>query len=89
MASIKRIAKKRRIMNLVHERNIQNHILPYFQNILLKDLKPIMYQNFLNHLTSKGSSKRTVEIVHGTMYNAMKSGYSGHLAEKPLLGRNR
>ncbi|WP_407675754.1 site-specific integrase [Peribacillus saganii] len=60
---------------LVHERNIQNHIIPYFQNLLLKDLKPIMYQNFLNHLTDKGYSKRTVEIVHGTVYNAMNKAY--------------
>jgi hypothetical protein len=30
-----------------------------------------MYQKFLNHLTGKGYSNRTVEIVHETMYNAM------------------
>ncbi len=72
---------------LVHERNIRNHLLPYFQSILLKDLKPIMYQKFLNHLTGKGYSKRTVEIVHGTMYNAMsKAVILGILQKNPCLG---
>ncbi|MCI2255525.1 site-specific integrase [Domibacillus sp. PGB-M46] len=72
---------------LVHERNIKNHIIPYFQNLLLKDLKPIMYQKFLNHLTDKGYSKRTVEIAHGTMYNAMsKAIILGILQKNPCLG---
>ncbi|WP_050181353.1 site-specific integrase [Domibacillus robiginosus] len=72
---------------LVHERNIQNHIIPYFQNLLLKDLKPIMYQKFLNHLTDKDYSKRTVEIVHGTIYNAMsKAVILGILQKNPCLG---
>lgn len=55
----------------LHSQNIKNHILPYFKHILLKDIKPIMYQKFLNHLTAKGYSKRTVEIIHSTMHNAM------------------
>lgn len=74
---------------LVHERNIKNHITPYFQSLLLKDLKPIMYQKFLNHLTDKGYSKRTVEIAHGTMYNAMsKAVILGILQKNPCLGAN-
>ncbi|SFI29679.1 hypothetical protein SAMN04488574_102261 [Bacillus sp. 71mf] len=32
----------------------------------------MMYQNFINYLTDKGYSKRTVEIIHGTMHNAMQ-----------------
>ncbi|MCP3762084.1 site-specific integrase [Domibacillus sp. A3M-37] len=72
---------------LVHERNIRNHLLPYFQSILLKDLKPIMYQKFLNHLSDKDYSKRTVEIAHGTMYNAMsKAVILGILQRNPCLG---
>lgn len=57
---------------ILHSQNIKNHILPYFKNLLLKDLKPMMYQKFLNHLTNQGYSKRTVEIIHGTMHNAME-----------------
>lgn len=54
----------------LHERNVKNHIIPYFKNIRLNDLKPIMYQKFINHLTTQGYSRRTVEIIHGTLYNA-------------------
>ena len=54
-----------------HVYSIEKHILPYFKNILLQDLKPIMYQKFLNYLADdKGYSKRTIEIVHTTFYNA-------------------
>ncbi|MBP1999714.1 integrase [Paenibacillus shirakamiensis] len=56
---------------LSHENNIKNHILPYFQNLLLNELNPELYQIFLNHL-SRSMSKRTVEIIHTTMTNAMK-----------------
>lgn len=57
----------------LHERNIKNHIIPYFKDINISDIKLGMYQKFLNHLVDeKGYSKRTVEIIHGTMYNAMK-----------------
>lgn len=55
---------------LIHKRNIENHILPYFKNIMLTGLKPIMYQKFLNHLSEQGYSKRTIEIIHGTMYSS-------------------
>jgi len=57
---------------ILHSQNIKNHILPYFKELLLKDLKPMIYQKFLNHLTNQGYSKRTVEIIHGTMHNAME-----------------
>lgn len=56
----------------LHEQNIRNHIIPYFKNILLKDIKPVMYQKFINHLAEKGYSKRTVEIVHQTMFNSFE-----------------
>ncbi|WP_182103748.1 site-specific integrase [Niallia taxi] len=54
----------------LHERNVKNHIIPYFKNILLKDIKPMLYQKFINSLHERGYSKRTVEIIHGTMFNA-------------------
>lgn len=56
----------------IHKRNIDNHILPYFKEILLNRVKPIMYQKFLNHLAEKDYSKRTIELIHGTMFGAMK-----------------
>lgn len=51
-------------------RNINNHILPYFKHIQVDKITPMLYQKFINHLATQGYSKRTVEIIHGTMYNA-------------------
>lgn len=54
-----------------HVYSVEKHILPYFKNILMQNIKPIMYQKFLNYLADeKGYSKRTIEIVHTTFYNA-------------------
>lgn len=53
-----------------HMYSINKHILPYFKKILLKDVTPLRYQKFINHLTEQGYSKRTAEIVHTTFYNA-------------------
>lgn len=57
---------------ILHQNNIDNHIVPYFKQIRIKDIKPIMYQKFLNSLTESNYSKRTVELVHATMHNAME-----------------
>lgn len=71
----------------LHERNIKNHILPYFKNIKITDIKPIMYQKFLNFLTDQGYSKRTVEIIHSTMFNAFsKAVIIGKLVKNPCYG---
>lgn len=56
---------------LLHENNVNKHIKPYFKNLLLNELNPEIYQKFLNHLSTT-HSKRTVEIIHTTMTNAMK-----------------
>lgn len=63
---------------IMHERNVEKHILLYFKNINLKDIKPMMYQKFLKELIEKGYARRTVEIIHTTMNNALK------FAVKPL-----
>ncbi|GEB35269.1 site-specific integrase [Brevibacillus parabrevis] len=56
----------------LHSRNITNHIVPYFKKIMLRDLKPIMYQKFINHLAENDYSKRTIELIHTTLNNAME-----------------
>lgn len=56
----------------LHKRNITNHIIPYFKSITLRSIKPVMYQQFLNSLSDKGYSKRSIEMVHTTMNNAMQ-----------------
>jgi len=63
---------------VLHQRNIEKHIIPYFQEADLKDIKPLGYQKFLNHLDEQGYSTRTIEIIHTTMYNALQT------AVKPL-----
>lgn len=71
----------------LHERNIEKHILPYFKNILLSDVKPIMYQKFVNHIIDDGYSKRTAEIIHTTMRNALEKAVTlGKLEKNPTIG---
>lgn len=66
----------------LNERNVKNHILPCFKNILIKDLKPLLYQKFINHLAEQDYSKRTVEIVHSTMYNSFEKAKTIGMVEK-------
>lgn len=71
----------------LHKNNIKQHISPYFKNIMLRDVKPVMYQDFLNYLLDNGYSKRTVEIVHTTMHNAMKKAVIlGKIDKNPCVG---
>lgn len=70
-----------------YSQSIKTHIEPYFRNLLLKSLQPVMYQKFLNHLTDLGYSKRTVEIVHSTMFNALeKAVLIGKIKKNPCKG---
>ncbi|MGG4552560.1 tyrosine-type recombinase/integrase [Paenibacillus humicus] len=71
---------------ILHEQNIENHIIPYFKNLSLREIKPIMYQKFINSLSTK-YSRRTVEIIHGTMYSALdKAVIIGKLERNPCIG---
>ncbi|OPA74689.1 hypothetical protein BVG16_23310 [Paenibacillus selenitireducens] len=66
----------------LHQNNIKTHILPFFKNITLRNIKPIMYQKFLNDITDRGYSKRSVELVHSTMHNAMEKAVTINKLEK-------
>lgn len=55
-----------------HLNSINTHIAPYFKKVLLRDLKPNMYQDFLDHCVKEGMSRRSIEIVNSTMYGAME-----------------
>lgn len=57
-----------------HKNSVENHIVPYFKNIRLDELNLKLYKKFLNHLVGQGLSKRKIEIIHGTMYNANERG---------------
>ncbi|NKQ20623.1 site-specific integrase [Brevibacillus laterosporus] len=72
---------------VLHKRNIEKHIIPFFGRILLEKVKPIMYQKFLNQLFDKGYSKRSVELVHSTMHNAMSRAVTlGKIEKNPCIG---
>src|SRR5690606_37421477 len=51
---------------VMHERNVTKHIIPYFKKLNLTDLKPMIYQEFINYLCDQGYSKRTVQMIHQT-----------------------
>ncbi|OKP78734.1 integrase [Paenibacillus helianthi] len=69
-----------------HRNNIENHIKPYFQQIMLREVKPIRYQQFLNQLADN-YSKSTVEIIHNTMNGALeKAVILGKLEKNPCKG---
>ena len=71
----------------LHEYNIKQHIKPYFKDVLLKDVKPIMYQNFINSIFEKEYSRRTVELVHSTMHNCLqKACLLGKLEKNSCVG---
>ncbi len=71
----------------LHKQNIENHINPYFKNIPLKKITPLMYQKFLNHLADQGYSKRTIEIIHGTIFGALSKAVSlGKITKNPSEG---
>lgn len=72
---------------ILHERNVEKHLLPHFKNLSLQDIKPFMYQKFLNQLADQNYSKRTIEIIHGTMFNAMqKAVVLQKLKSNPCIG---
>ncbi|MED3526668.1 tyrosine-type recombinase/integrase [Bacillus thuringiensis] len=72
---------------LSHQNNVEKHIIPYFKNILLKDFKPVLYQKFINSLVDNGYSRRTIEIVHSTMHNAMEKAITLEKIQKnPCVG---
>ncbi|HIW34131.1 MAG TPA: site-specific integrase [Candidatus Paenibacillus intestinavium] len=71
----------------IHLNNINKHIEPYFKKIMLQELKPDMYQAFLDHLIKKDLSRRTVEIVNSTLYSALEQAViQGKLERNPAKG---
>lgn len=50
------------------EQQIRLHILPYFQNVKLADVKPMMYQNFIDEMAAKDYSRSTIENSHWILH---------------------
>ncbi|MEK3920477.1 tyrosine-type recombinase/integrase [Paenibacillus sp. FSL K6-2393] len=71
----------------LHDNNLNTHIKPYFKRLMLQDLKPDMYQVFLDSLFKKGLSKRTVEIINSTVYSAIEHALiQGKILRNPCKG---
>ncbi|WP_127491387.1 site-specific integrase [Paenibacillus glycanilyticus] len=67
--------------------SIDNHIKPYFIKLMVNDLKPDMYQKFLDHCIDKGLGRRSVEIIHSTVYGALERAViQGKLERNPCKG---
>ncbi|MGF9644082.1 tyrosine-type recombinase/integrase [Paenibacillus sp. MABNS29] len=70
-----------------HQNSLNTHIKPYFKLLMLKDLKPDMYQKFLDACLGKGLSRRTVEIINSTVYGAIEHALvQGKLERNPCKG---
>jgi integrase len=70
-----------------HMNSLNTHIKPYFKQLMLKDLKPDMYQKFLDSCLGKGLSRRTVEIISSTVYGAIEHAIiQGKLERNPCKG---
>lgn len=70
-----------------YQNSIKNHIAPYFKKIMRSEVKPDMYQKFLDACIAKGLSRNTVEIIHSTMYGAMERAViQGKLERNPCRG---
>ncbi|MFD1357635.1 tyrosine-type recombinase/integrase [Fictibacillus halophilus] len=66
-----------------HEYNINKKIIPYFQNIAIKNITRKRYDDFILSLVNQGYKKRTIEIIHTTMRAAM-----GQACEYKMIEEN-
>lgn len=51
---------------------LENHAIPHFGNMNLKEIKPMMYQKFIDSLMEKNLSTETARRVHNVCYQALK-----------------
>ncbi|GAB6254495.1 tyrosine-type recombinase/integrase [Peribacillus sp. N1] len=81
LATYKKNAVKENTYKL-HERNVQKKILPLIGHMKIKDLTPTHYQKIINKLADQEKSKRTVEIIHTTLSNAINKAVSLEMLSK-------
>lgn len=62
--------------------SIENHAIPYFGGIDLKEIKPVMYQKFIDSLIEKNLSTETARRVHNVCFQAFKRAVINHYLEK-------
>lgn len=54
------------------EQQIRLHILPYFQNIELNNIKPMLYQKFIDQMAEKGYARMTIENSHWILHSVFE-----------------
>ncbi len=87
LATWKTPPKVRKNTHQLHKRNIEKHIIPYFKEIKVGEITHKMHQEFLDHLSNQDYSKRTIEIIHGTMFSALEKAVNEQrLKRNPCLG---
>lgn len=61
---------------------LENHAIPYFGGMNLSEIKPMMYQKFIDGLTEKNLSTESARRVHNVCYQALKRAVINHYIEK-------
>ncbi|WP_313891163.1 tyrosine-type recombinase/integrase [Psychrobacillus sp.] len=64
--------------------SLKNHAIPYFGNMELKDVKPMMYQKFIDSKLEEGLSTETTRRIHNVIYQAYKRAVlNGYVQKNP------
>lgn len=63
---------------------LENHAIPHFGNFELKDVKPMMYQKFIDGKLEIGLSMKTARRIHNVLYQAYKRALiNGYITKNP------
>lgn len=66
---------------------VYNHAIPYFGNINIKGLKPMMYQKFINDKIESGLSTETARRIHNVINQTFKRAIqNGYIERNPCEG---
>lgn len=63
---------------------IENHAIPHFGSMNIKDVKPMMYQKFIDSKIEDGLSTETARRIHNVFYQAFKRALiNGYISKNP------
>lgn len=63
---------------------LQNHAIPALGNYLIRDIRPIMYQKFIDNIMDNGLSKSTARRIHNSVNQCMKRAcMDGYITKNP------
>lgn len=76
--------KKRPNTYRTYRNAIEKHAIPRFGHMDLKDVKPMMYQKFIDSKIEEGLSAETARRIHNAVYQAYKRAViNGYLEKNP------